>query len=114
MDRSRKANRTGNEVTLQHQSGPEALRIEELAEGKLAELQMALEKLGQTPEGVAERERRTKVFGVCERAAEETAVQFYDKLRRWLEREIPQTKSPLHPPRQLEQPATDENGLEGE
>lgn len=107
MDRSRKANRTGNEETLQHQSVPETLRIEELVEEKLAELQAALAKLGQTPAGILERERRIKAFGICERTAEETSRQFHDKLRHWLDREIPQTKSPLHPPRQLEQLPTE-------
>jgi hypothetical protein len=101
MDRSRKANRERNEVTLQHKSRKEALRVERLVEEKLAELQASMEQLRQTPEGMAELKRRTKVFGECERIEDETPGQFYDKLRRWLEREIPQTKSPLHPPRQV-------------
>ena len=101
MDRSRRANRERNEVTLQHKSRKEALRIERLVEEKLAELQASMEQLRQTPEGMAELKRRTKVFGECKRIEDETPGQFYDKLRRWLEREIPQTKSPLHPPRQV-------------
>ena len=101
MDRSRKANREGNEVTLQHKSRKEALLIEKLVEEKLAELQASMEQLKQTPEGMAELKRRVKVFGECQRIEDETPGQFYDKLRRWLEREIPQTKSPLHPPRQV-------------
>jgi len=101
MDRSRKANRERNEVTLQHKSRKEALRIERLVEEQLAELQASMEQLRQTPEGMAELKRRTKVFGECKRIEDETPGQFYDKLRRWLEREIPQTKSPLHPPRQV-------------
>lgn len=100
MDRSRKANREGNEVTLQHQSRQEALRIETLVEEKLAELLASIEHLRQTPEGMALLKRRTRVLGKCRRAADETPSQFYDKLRRWLEREIPHAKSPLHPPRQ--------------
>lgn len=101
MDRSRKANRARNEVTLQHKSRNEALSIERLVEENLAELQASMERLRQTPEGMAELKRRTKVFGECKRIEDETAGQFYDKLRRWLQREIPQTKSPLHPPRQV-------------
>lgn len=101
MDRSRKANREGNEVTLQHKSRKEALLIEELVEEKLAQLLASIEQLKQTPEGMAELERRVKVFGECKRIEDETPGQFYDKLRRWLERDIPQTKSPLHPPRQV-------------
>ena len=101
MDRSRKANRESNEITLQHKSRPEALRIGELVEESLARLQMSIEQLKQTPEGTAELQRRVKAFGECKRIEGETAGQFYDKLRRWLDREIPQTKSPLHPPRQV-------------
>jgi CRISPR/Cas system-associated endonuclease Cas1 len=101
MDRSRKANREGNEVTLQHKSPKQALLVEELVEEKLAELQASLEQLTQTPEGRAERERRAKAFGACTRIEGETSTQFYAKLRRWLDREMPPTKSPLHPPRQI-------------
>ena len=102
MDRSRKATREGNEVTLQHMSPKEALLIEELVEEKLAQLQASIEQLKQTPEGTAELQRRIKAFGECQRIEGETSGQFYDKLRRWLDRDIPQTKSPLHPPRQVE------------
>jgi hypothetical protein len=101
MDRSRKANREGNEVTLQHKSRKEALLIEELVEEKLAQLQASMEQLKQTPAGVAELQRRVKAFGECKRIEGETSGQFYAKLHRWLDREIPQTKAPLHPPRQV-------------
>jgi hypothetical protein len=100
MDRSRKANREVNEATLQHVSKGEAQLIAELVEGKLAELRASVERLKQTPEGIAELQRRVKAFGECRRDEEETTSRFYDKLRRWLERDIPQTKFPLHPPRQ--------------
>ena len=100
MDRSRKATREGNEVTLQHMSPKEALLIEELVEEKLAHLQASIEQLKQTPEGTTDLQRRIKAFGECQRIEGETTGQFYDKLRRWLDRDIPQTKSPLHPPRQ--------------
>jgi hypothetical protein len=102
MARSRKATREGNEVTLQHMSPKEALLIEELVEEKLAQLQASIEQLKQTPEGTAEIQRRIKAFGECQRTEDETPGQFYDKLRRWLDRDIPQKKSPLHPPRQVE------------
>ena len=101
MDRSRKANREGNEVTLQHKSRKEALLIEELVEEKLAQLQASIEQLKQTPEGTAELKRRVKAFGECLRIEGETSAQYYDKLQRWLDRDIPQTKAPLHPPRQV-------------
>ena len=102
MDRSRKATREGNEITLQHKSQAEALLIEELIEEKLAQLQASVEQLKETPEGTANLQRRIKAFGECQRIEGETSGQFYDKLRRWLDREIPQTKAPLHPPRQVE------------
>ena len=101
MDRSRKATREGNEITLQHMSPKEALLIEELVKEKLTQLQASIEQLKQTPEGTAELKRRVKAFGECQRIEGETSGQFYDKLRRWLDRGIPQTKSPLHPPRQV-------------
>jgi hypothetical protein len=88
-------------LTLQHKSRPEALRIGELVEENLAQLQASIEKLKQTPEGIAELQRRIKAFGECKRIEGETSGQFYDKLHRWLHREILQTESPLHPPRQV-------------
>ncbi len=100
MDRTRKANREGNEVTLQHQSRNESSLIEAVVEEKLAELQASIEQLKQTPKGLAELQRRVKAFGECPRMEAETSAQFYDKLRRWMDREAPPTKSPLHPPRQ--------------
>ena len=102
MDRGRKANRDVNETTLQHVSRGEALLVAELVEEKLVELQASIERLKQTPAGVAEFQRRAKAFGECQQTDGESSVQFYDKLRRWLDRDIPLTKSPLHPPRQVE------------
>ena len=102
MDRSRKANRKGNEVTLQHKSQQEAMLIEELAEENLAGLQATIEQLQQTPEGAATIQQRVKTFGECHRIDSESASQFYERLRLWFERELPQTKSPLHPPRQVD------------
>ena len=100
MDRTRKATREGNEVTLQHQSRNEGSLIEALVEEKLAELQVSIKQLKQTAEGLEELQRRVKAFGDCKRIEGETSAQFYDKLRRWMDRELLPTKSPLHPPRQ--------------
>jgi hypothetical protein len=100
MDRTRKLNREINEATLQHVSKGEAELIAEIVEEKLAQLQASVEQLRQTPEGIAQLERREKAFGECRRTEEETSREFYDKLRHWLERDMPQTKFPLHPPRQ--------------
>lgn len=102
MDRSRKATCEGNEVTLQHKSQKEALLIEDMIEEKLARLQASIEQMKQTPEGTADLQRRLKAFGECKRIEGDTSGQFYDKLHRWLGRNVPQTKTPLHPPRQIE------------
>jgi CRISPR/Cas system-associated endonuclease Cas1 len=100
MDRSRKANREDNEVTLQHKSEQETLLVEQLFEEKLDQLQASLEQLKQTSSGTAMLQQRTKTFGECKRVEGETAAQYYEKLSRWLDREIPQTRLPRHPPRQ--------------
>ena len=101
MDSSRKANREGNEKTLQYKSRQETLLDEELAEDKLTELLASISQLDQTPLEADELQRRRRLFGECKRIEGETSGQFYARLRHWLEREIPQTKSPLHAPRQM-------------
>ena len=100
MDRARKANREEHEITLQYKTQNEAVLEAELIEEKLTQLQARVAQLEQTPQGLAELQRRTKLFGECKRLADETSAQFCDKLRVWLERDLPLTKSPLHPPRQ--------------
>jgi len=102
MDLSRKSSREGREVTLQYKTRQEGLLGEELIEEKLAQLLEFIGKLKQTPAGSAELQRRTKLFGKCQRIEGETSVEFYGKLRHWLDRDVPQTKSPLHRPRQTE------------
>jgi len=96
MDRSRKATREGNEITLQHKSQQDASLTEEMIEEKLAQLQASIEQLS----GTAELQQRVKLFGECKRIEGETSGEFHEKLRRWLDRDIPQAKSPRHPPRQ--------------
>ncbi len=100
MDRSRKQSREGREKTFQYKSRQEALLDEELTEDKLAQLLAFIGEMEHTPEGNAELQRRVKLFGECERSEGETSAEFYAKLHHWLHRDIPQTKSPLHPPRQ--------------
>ncbi len=102
MDRTRKATREGNEITLQHVSPKETILIDELVEEKLAQLKTFIAQLQQSPEGLADFTRRVKAFGECPQVGEETPREFYAKLRHWMDREIPQTKSPLHPPRQAQ------------
>ena len=100
MDKSRKANREGNEITLQYKSRQETLLDEELAEDKLTQLLVFISQLDQTPAGVADLQRRRKLFPECKRIEGETSGQFYARLRHWLDRDIPQTKLPLHAARQ--------------
>jgi hypothetical protein len=100
MDNSRKANREDDEITLQYKSHQETLLDEKLSEDKLKQLLVSISQIGQTSLGAAELQRRTKLFGECKRIEGETSGQFYARLHHWLNREIPQTKSPLHAPRQ--------------
>jgi len=100
VDRTRKANREVHEATLQYRTKNEALDEAELIEEKLIQLQARVAQLELTPEGIAELQRRTTLYGECKRLADDTSAQFCEKLRVWLERDLPQTKSPLHPPRQ--------------
>ncbi len=100
MDRSRKENREGRERTFQYKSRQEALLDAELTEDKLAQLLAFVGELKHTPEGNVELQRRGKLFGECHRSEGETSTDFYAKLRHWMHRGIPQTKRPLHPPRQ--------------
>ena len=101
MDNTRKANREDNEKTLQYKSRQETLLDEELIEDKLTQLLDSISQLGHAPAGAADLLRRTNLFGGCNRIEGETSGQFYVRLRHWLDREIPQTKSPLHAPRQM-------------
>ena len=100
MDNSRKASREGNEITLQYQTQQEIVDEEEFSEDKLTQLLAFISQHEQTPTGAAELQRRRKLFGECKRIEGETSGQFYARLRHWLNREIPQTKLPLHAPRQ--------------
>ena len=103
MDSSRKASREDNEKTLQYKSRQETLLDEELAEDKLTQLLVSISQLDKTPSGAAELQRRTKFFGECKRIEGESSAQFYARLRHWLDTDIPQTKSPLHAPRQTDE-----------
>jgi len=102
MDTSRKANREDHEITLQYQSRQDTLLIEELNEEKLMQLLAFVGRLERTPSGVDEIQHRTKLFGDCKRIEGETSGQFYARLRHWLDRDTPQTKSPRHAPRQTD------------
>jgi hypothetical protein len=100
LDSSRKANRESHEITRQYQSRQELLDIGELNEDKLRNLLAFISHLEQTPPGATELKKRTTLFGKCKRIEGETSGQFHGRLRHWLDRDIPGTKSPRHPPRQ--------------
>jgi hypothetical protein len=100
MDRTRKANREDHERTFQYRSRRETLLGDELIEDQLTQLLAFVGELAQTPAGAAQIQRRAKAFGDCQRNEGESSAEFYARLHHWLDRVIPQTKSPLHPPRQ--------------
>ena len=102
MDITRKANREAQATTLQYKSRQEALLDAELIEVKLVQLLAFVGKLKRTPEGAIEIQRRTKLFGECKRGDGDSSAEYYGKLRRWLDRDIPQTKVPRHAPRQMD------------
>jgi hypothetical protein len=97
---SPKALREAQEAFLQYQSRQESMLDKELIEDKLSQLLIFIDQLEGTSAGAAEIRRRVRLFGVCKRGDGESAAEFYSKLRRWLDRDMPQIKSPLHAPRQ--------------
>ena len=102
MDRTRKANREGDEATLQYRTPNEALHEALQIEEKLSQLQAAAVQLKQTTSGLEEFQRRIALFGECNQLAGESSSQFCNRLCIWLERALPPKKSPRHPPRQNE------------
>lgn len=102
MDITRKAHRQAQEATLQYRTRQEALLDEELIEDKLKQLLAFVGVLKHTSEGADEIQRRVKSFGECQRSEGETSGRFYAKLRHWLDRSMPRTRSPRHPPRQTD------------
>ncbi|WP_254510204.1 hypothetical protein [Anatilimnocola floriformis] len=101
MDRSRKASRAGNEITLQYQTAAEYLMIEELTEDRLLHLQALIEELKLTPAGAELLQRRVKLFGECHQSQGELIGSYHHRLTQWFQRDMPASKSPLHPPRQI-------------
>ena len=102
MDRSRKENRESHEITFQYKSRQEALLDEELIEDKLTQLLAFIDQLERTPAGTAGIQRRVKLLGECKRSEGETSAEFYSRLKRWLDWDMPPRKSPLHAPRQTD------------
>jgi hypothetical protein len=70
------------------------------------DVEQFIDELEQTRTGTAQLQSRAKLFGECKRREGETSAEFYAKLHHWLERKMPQTKSPPHPPRQAHRGST--------
>ena len=79
MDKSRKANREDNEITLQYKTRQETLLEEELGEDTLTQLLEFISQTEQTPAGAAELRRR-RTLRACNRSEGETAGQFHVRL----------------------------------
>ena len=102
MQIDRKTNRDDHEIILQYPARQETLFVDEVIEQKLTQLQAFIWRLEQTPLGTAELLRRIKLFGECRRSEGENSGQFYARLRYWLDKDMPQTKSPLSVPRRTD------------
>ena len=102
MEITRKAIREAQEANLRTRSRQETLLDWELIDEKLTHLLDFIGKLKQTPIGTVEIQSRVKRFGRCDRSKGETSVEFYPKLRHWLDRDMPRTKPPRRTPRQSE------------
>ena len=98
----RKTDRDDHEIILQYPVRQETLVVHEDVEQKLTQLRSFIWRLEQTPSGAAEIRRRVELFGECKRSESENSGQFYARLRYWLDKDLPQTKSPLHAPRQTD------------
>ena len=77
MDKSRKANRGDNEITLQYKSQQEMLLEAELYKDKLTKMLAVISQLEETSAGAAELQQRRKLVGECKRIEGETSGQFY-------------------------------------
>jgi hypothetical protein len=98
-DRSSSVEATGK-VNRDDQSSHATPLKEEVNEEKLRQVLGFIYLLRRTPSGAAELERRAKVFGECKRIEGEASGQFCARLRHWLDRDMPETKSSRHARRQ--------------
>ena len=102
MQIHRKTNRDDDEIILQYPTRQETLLVDEVVEQKLTQLRSFIWRLEQTPSGAAEIRRRINLFGECKRSEGENSGQFYARLRYWLDKDLPETKSSLHASRQTD------------
>lgn len=91
MHTNRKLRTEAPQATLQLKSWQETLSEKDLIEEKLVHLQVFIDHLAHTDQGLAEIERRTRCFGQCKRIDGETSGKFYARLRHWLDRDMPRS-----------------------
>ena len=101
MNPSGKTWREANDFTLEFESTHEIMPINELDENNLRQLLVYMSWLEQTPQGATDLQRRITLFGDCRRSDGETSGQFYTRLRQWLDRDFPTTKSQRRARRQM-------------
>lgn len=94
MDRNRKAGREGDEITFRYRSRNEDLLDEELIEGRMTQLVAVIAEMQHAAVGSVRLERRSRWCGACERVADDSTVEFYAKLRPWIESDLPRSKLP--------------------
>lgn len=83
-----KAKREQMEDVQQFWTQQGSLSPQDQAEMKLEQLQAFICQLSHGPGGQAELKRRFERFGDCKRIPGEFTLQFYGRLRRWLDRDI--------------------------
>src|SRR4051794_4971897 len=93
MDMTRKAHREAQDAIRRYGDRQKGLLDWQVADEKLAQLLAFIGQLERTPAGSIELESRIERFGGCNRNDGESAAEYYSKLRHWLDRDLPRTKS---------------------
>lgn len=98
MEKSQKPEPDDGGAIFEYETRPKELHHQDLTEEKLAQLLEFIGELQQHPEGAAELKLRINRYGKCDRMEGETTAQFYGRLRSWLDKDLPLTKSSRHAP----------------
>jgi len=96
MDMTRKAHREAQDAIRRYGDRQKSLLDWQVAEEKLTQLLAFIGQLERTPAGSIEIESRVQRFGGCDRRDGESSAEFYSKLRHWLDRDLPRSKSRPH------------------
>ena len=88
MGPTKKTKQDDLETGVNYRAQLTELLPERLVDERLAQLQIFIKQLANTPTGLADLRRREERFGNCQQSEGETASQFYGRLRRWLDRDI--------------------------